>query len=529
MKAALNAVLWEILWKNRLVLVALISLLSLGGALAVAAACAVPDALWLPRARSVVIMAFLASMFLGFAPFTMMESHGGWRMNTLITRWFTLPIRTAWLVLLPLLTASLFIALLVAAWVPVLNRLAPGLDFLHFTGVLIAGIAGIHSLAWTVPRKATQFWVGAAALLPIVLVLALGPQDHDLRHRRGLLIPLGYITAFLVAFAWYAARRNRCGDWPGELPLDRLWQFLRQGTGARVRRRDFQSGFTALFWSENLPALRLMAFGWLSLGLVLFLYMSLVMQQDRPELAFSFRLLGFIVVDLLPMIGIVWLAIWGIFAGCEPSAGFRTGISSFRATLPITNGALAGHKLLLLVLGWGIVWLPALALSGWHSPEGNEMASPEAVERMRLIMARFMAISAFLLVGALPILLSGRLSGFPNLLLAAMVTWTVLYLLLSQLSTEGDPGWLWFLLDSLIAAKLIAAFAGIVVSLCAGHISWRFPILLVLAWAIVTAFLVYGLSTWQTDGAYAALTLALCVPLARLAWCPFALASNRQR
>ena len=529
MKAAINAVVWEILWKNRLVLAALIALLGLGGALAFAASQADPDAPWIPRARTITIVSFLASMFLGFAPFSLMETRGGWRMNTMITRWFVLPVRTSWLVLLPLLAASLFIALLVAAWTPVLDRIAPGLDSLHFTGVLVAGIVAIHTLAWTVPRKASQFWIGAAILLPVVLVLALGPQEQDLRHRRGMLIPLAYITILLVAFAWYAARRNRCGDWPGELPLDRLWQFLRQGGATSVRHRDFRSGFTALFWSESLPALRLTAIGWITLGSVLFLYLSLVMQRDRPELAFSFRLLVFLVIDLLTMIGVVWLAIWGIFGGCEPSAGFRTRLSSFRATLPVTSGTLAGHKLLLLFLGWCLVWVPPVLLSTWYGPDVNGVAPPEAVAQLRVIMARFMAISAFLLVGALPVFLWGRLSGFPNLLLTAMGTWTYLWILLTYLSPDGDPGPPWILLGLLIAAKLIAAIAGLLISLRSGHITWRFPLLLVLAWSSVTAFIVWGLSTWQTDGAYPALTLVLCMPLARLAWCPFALASNRQR
>ncbi|MCL4177140.1 MAG: hypothetical protein KJ072_05280 [Verrucomicrobia bacterium] len=529
MKMALNVAVWELLWKNRLVFAALIALLGLGGVMTFAAAHAAPDAYWLPRARSITMVSFLASMFLGFAPFSLMETPGGWRMNSMITRWYVLPVRTGLLVFVPLLIAALFIALLVAVWMPVLNRIAPGLDGVHFTGVLVLGIVAVHALAWTVPRKPSQFWIGAAVLLPVVLVLALGPQDEDLHRRRGVLIPLACITLLLVAFAWYAARRNRCGDWPGELPLDRPWQFLRQGGATSVRRRDFRSRTAALLWSDSLPAFRLTAFGWLSLNLVLFLYFSLVMQRERPELAFSSRLLAFIVIDLLPMIGLLWLAVWGIFSGCEPSAGFRTRLSDFRATLPITSGILAGHKLIILFLGWCLVWMPPLMLSNWYDVDVNGVAAPETAARLHLIMARFMAISAYLMVGALPLFLWGRLNGFPNLLLAAMCTWAFLWILLANLGTEGDPGRLWILVAALLVAKIVAAAAGLASSLRSGHLTWRFPVILFAGWSIIAAFLVWGLSTWQTDGPYAAATLVLCLPLARLAWCPFAIAANRQR
>jgi hypothetical protein len=529
MKAAFYAVVWEILWKNRLVLVALLVLLGLGGVLAVTAAHADPDAAWIPRARNVTILAFLISMFLGVAPFSLMETQSGWRMNTMITRWFAMPARTTWLVLAPLLAAGMFIPLLVTGWMPVLDRIAPGLDYLHFTAVMLAGIVAVHAIAWTVPRKASQFWIGAAILLPIVMVLALGPQDLEAHQRRGMLIPLSYVSVALVAFAWYAARRNRCGDWPGELPLDRLWGYLRQGGATSVKQTDFRSSSTALFWSDSLPPFRLMAFGWMSLGLVLFVYFSLVMQHERPELAFSLRLLAFIVVDLIAVIGIVWLAVWGIFAGCEPSTGFRTRLSSYRATLPITSGAIAGQKILVLLLGWCVVWIPPLVLSTWYDPQVNGTTSPEAVAQLRLILARFMAISGSLVVGVLPLFLWGRLTGFPNLLLSAICYWGALWSLMSQLTPEGQPGNLWVLLLVLLAAKFLAAGGGIVLSLRYGHITWKFAVLLVIGWSAMAAWVAWVLGTWRTDGAYAGLLLVFLMPLARLAWSPFAVACNRQR
>src|SRR5262245_54975320 len=247
MKAALNAVAWEIFWKNRLVFPVLALLLCIGTALSWAITIADPGAGWVAQAKTVAVMAFLISILIGFAPFTLMESTGGWRMNSMITRWFALPMPTGPMVLLPLLIACAFLAALIGAWMVVLHRIEPSLDGTYFVTVFIVGQIAINALAYSVPRKPTQFWLGMGLLFPVLIILALAPQDqpHNEEFKRGMLIALSVCAAGLIPFAWYAATRNRCGAWTGEVPLDWLLQWARGGPSRR-RTSDFGSPVAAL-------------------------------------------------------------------------------------------------------------------------------------------------------------------------------------------------------------------------------------------------------------------------------------------
>ena len=523
MKAAFNTFYWEILWKNRLVFVALVMLFFLGATLAWASLHAASDAWWLEPAGRATVVAFLVSLFLGVAPFTLMETQAGWRMNSMITRWFVLPVPTVGLVFVPLFAASVFIVLLVTAWVPILNRLAFGLDHVYLTVVVLAGLVAVQTLAWTVPRRPGQFWTGAALLLPVVLVLALGPQDlkGGEAFRLEMTMLLSPVILPLMGFAWYAACRNRCGDWPGGLPLELCWQFLRQGGATSGRRRDFRSASTALFWSDSRPALRLLVFCGLALALAWFLLASLVLLREDPKKAFGLSLLYFMAHDLTPIAGLLWMAVWGLYAGGEPSTGFRTRLSSFRATLPVTSGALAAQRILTLCVGWCLVWLPPLALTLWWNPAGVSIA---ALDR-RMEWALFMAVGAQVLVGALPLYLWGRFEGLPNLLLAALGSWVWLVVLGINLfvGVEGDLGWRWTLVWVLLALKFAGAAWALVRGWRVGYTTWRFPVGLVAGWVTVTAFIVWGLPQWHV------FSLALLVPLTRLAWCPLAVAANRHR
>jgi hypothetical protein len=533
MKAAFQIVFWEILWKNRVVFPALVFLLLLGAGLARAATLAPADAWWLAEARSLTLMAFLISALLGFAPFILMESSGGWRMNSMITRWFTLPLPTVHLVFLPLLVASLFLALLVAAWVPVLNAIAPGFDGPYFTGVLIVALVAINALAWTVPRKPGQFWVGVGFLFPVVLILAVMPQDHAGTDSvpRGIFIPLSAVSLVLLALTWLAARRNRCGDWPGELPLDRVWGFLRQGRAASGDGGDFRSPVTALFRLDVLPSVRLLGLSWLALLAGLFVYISLTLRASQRDLAFSLRLLALVGVSMVPGLGLLWMAVWGLFVGGEPSAGFRTRLTSFRSTLPVSCGLLAGQRILTLLLGWVLVWAPLLALSFLYDPESVGIPSSETPAAMQTMLARLMAMGAYLVVGALPLFLWGRFEGFPNFLLAGVCTWAWLWLVGASLSPlpGQSPGWLWLPLTVLLAFKLGLAVWGLTWALRSGHTTWRFPLFLSLGWGVLTGLLVLALSTLKLGGVWSSLMIVLLVPFARLAWCPLAIAANRHR
>lgn len=530
MKAAWNAVYWEVLRKNRLVFVALGILLTLGTALAWVSVQAPPGAEWVAAARRLTVMAFLVSILIAYAPFTLMETGGGWRMNSMVTRWFALPMRTGWMVLGPMLVGMLFLGLFVWLWMQPLRKLEPTLNGGYTMAMLTLGLVALNAWAWIVPRKPIQFWAGAGVLFPVMLIVTAAAQDrpHGAEFHAGMLVPLGTIAALLAGFAWFAAARNRCGAWPGEVPLDWLLVLLR---GARVmpRTSDFRSSGKAMFATEGWPALRLLAASWLALVAVLFVYVSLVFRESRGggAYAFSWRVLPLIGLGILPVFGILWMAVWGVFTAGEPSAVFRSRLASFRATLPVTCGQLAAQRIGVLFAGWCVVWVPLVLLS--YFPDPDMMAStPAEIQRA---LSRLASTGAFTLVGALPVLLLGRFEGFPNFLLASICAWAVTYGVNANLKVlpGEDPGNLWYVMGALLMAKGGVAVWAMRKALKAGHVTWRFPVGLAAGWTAALSLLTIVIPVWKEGGAWAVFSTMLFLPIARLALCPLAIAENRHR
>ena len=75
-----QALVWELVWKNRVVVPALGAFLAIGFGLSQAVLHADPMAWWANYARGIGFITFLASILLTFAPFTLMDNHGSWRM-----------------------------------------------------------------------------------------------------------------------------------------------------------------------------------------------------------------------------------------------------------------------------------------------------------------------------------------------------------------------------------------------------------------------------------------------------------------
>ena len=531
MKTAIRALCWELIWKNRVVFPALALLLAFGAVSSVLCLRAAPDVWWASYVRGSILVAFFASVLLGYALFTLMESNEGWRMNSMTTRWFVLPLRTSLLVVAPMVLAFGFTVLLFSAWTPWLKRIVNDLDMTYMLLVFLAGIAAMQALAWTVPRRPGQFWFLASLIFVVLLYVAIMPQDArgwDLR-RMTWIKAISIVGLLLAVFALYAARRNRRGDWPGEIPLAWLGGLI---FWRGVRRRDFASPFTALFWSDTKPLVRAFTLSWLFLALILVGWVYLMIQLRNGNIPFGFRIVSFIMLDIMPFLGVLWLAGYGLFAGCEPSTGFRTRLSSFRATHPITAGNLAGMRITALILGWCLVWLPLLGLTPFYDGELKgipDPSSPEMLLRLRAALAWKMALSAHVMVGALPLMLRGRLEGFPVVLLAGLSSWAWTWILAMFLGVEERPGWLWLMVGALLALKLAGAVLALVHSRRIGEITWRFAAGLLGGWLLVTGGLIWILPTWQTGGAWRAIGIALLVPLGRLACCPLAVAANRQR
>lgn len=519
--------LWELVWKHRVILPALGMFLGMGAAFAWAvAAHGSANPWWLGYVRGTTLVMFLASLLLSYAPFTLMETYSGWRMNTTITRWFTLPVRTPMLVLLPFAAAAAGLAAVFLLWAPLLDRvMGPGLDRSYFLATLWLGTALLQAVAWTLPRRPAQFWAVAGLVMPTILLLALIPQDQPGSWRQAA-IPwfLGLVVA-LGGFAWFAASRNRCGDWPGHLPLEVAGDWLR---GSRDWRRPYRSASAALRASDAFPALRFLTVSWLLLA-ALVVGWALLMHSHRSRGGpTQFEIIVYAAVQLLPFLGLLWLAGWGLTLGNQPGSGFRTALTHFRATLPVNVTKLAIARMVGLGCGWLLVWLPLLLLGRFYLPHVRGVWDADGVVAVQTLLAWRMAIGANLVVGALPVLLRGRLEGFPNVLLAGMCAWAGTWCLADFLGAQTPGPAHWWIAAGLLGAKLVVAGLILRHTVRHGLASPRFACALVLAWMAV-AGLAASLLPSAFEHPWQLLGLCLMSPLARLSFCPLALAANRCR
>jgi hypothetical protein len=524
MKAAINAVIWDVFWKNRVVFPVLGLLLAVAAGLGFAIRQAAEGASWPENAKGVVVFCFLLSVLLSFAPFMLVENSGGWRMNSTITRWFALPVKTVLLAYLPVLAGAIFLGVMMTLWQLILSLSLPGLDAVYFCAVMIVGHMAINALAWTVPRKPVQYWIGVGLLVPVLLILGFAPQDQNAQFRRGMLIPLSYVAVILLAYTWVAATKTRCGAWSGELPA--IFDRFRTGQ-ARKGRRPYRWATTALFRMEGVPPLKTLVLSWGALVAALYFYISFMTIESNPYLAFSWRILPLAGMGVLPVLGVLWMAGWGLLLAGEPAAPFRSRFSSHKATLPVTSGLLAGQKVTVLFIGWCFVWLPLVVASFFYTPEILGIET-ENVKMVQQHLVGYITVGAFVVTGALPLLLLGRLEGFPNVLLASIGTWAVAWLLKRYLNVEdgSTPGKLWVVLGLLLAAKFSIAAWAFAVAAIRGHTTGRYPLVVITSWSLITMLLLFVLPGWSS-GAWVALNAVLFLPLARIALCPLAVAKNR--
>jgi len=111
--------------------------------------------------------------------------------------------------------------------------------------------------------------------------------------------------------------------------------------------------------------------------------------------------------------------------------------------------------------------------------------------------------------------------------LATLAGWAWTWSLSAFASQEPPPEWLSWALGGLLAVKLATAFWALVRSYREGYVKWQFPLVLLSGWLAVVVCMLWLFPVWQSGGVQSALTLAVLIPLARLAACPLAMAANR--
>jgi len=522
MSRAIHAIVWEILWKNRWVFPALVLLWAIGALMAYVHK-APPDSWWAGNPFYTALLAFFASLPLVFSPFTLMEGHGSWRMNSMTTRWCLRPIPAWLLVTVPLLVAVSVVVGFMVAWRPIFKEIAPRFDHIYVLVVMLTGIAAMQALAWTTARRPGQFWVGVALLYPAFFVLQLIRRMSDTEWfevRPRMFGGLGVVSAALIALTFWVARASRCGAWPGQF----LWPWQSRAASADgARTRAFSSPVHALFWSDILPGLRTFALGWLLLvclftGVNLFLLCSSRYIRATPDMAL------FAAVDVLPRWGMIYLAGYGMFLACQFGTGFHTRLDTFKATRPLTSQALATCRLIGLALAGAIVWLPLLLL-WWRYDTGM----PAYAARWTAMLAYVIAVSTSVAVGALPIHLLGRVEGLTLLLLSSFPCWAATWGVDSVLRPEEPSGRCWWLLGVLLLLKFALACWALAYALRSRLITWHFMVTLLLGWTALVGSLIWPMRTWEASGPWGALAIVLLVPFARVSACPLAMAWNRNR
>ncbi len=527
MKNAYQALVWEQVWKNRVVFPLLTLLLVLGAWLTNLLVGADPTVWWLRIAQRTLLIGFFASILLSFAPFTLMESHQGWRMNSMVTRWFSLPVRTGLLVIIPYVAACAVVGLFLGIWMILFHRLYPELDFVHVLLSLLLGVAVMQTLAWVLPRKPSQFWPVLALWFPVLMIVTMLPLDgaswEPQRRMLRTLVPLAIPLLGLAAYT--SARLNRCGVWAGEVPLGRLMSWLLRG---QPTLPAVKTPAGALFWSDVFPVVRTFLMTWAGFFLMILTIQVFAFVSRSNSQPLTLALVLQVIIVLTPPLGVLWLAVGGLFLASEPGTGFRTLLSPFRGTCPVSAGTLSAQRLAAAASLWLLVWVPWLVLLAIHTRLNPEWASLDIPE-IHAAAGRLMAISAHALIGALPFYLWGRLEGFPNLLLAAMVAWAGTGCLASfcNPSAGGDLPWIPVLV--LLTLKLALGVSSLAWAWRAGHITWRYAAGLTGGWLAGVSLLVWTLPTWSQRGGWGLATIALFLPFARLALAPLALAANRHR
>jgi hypothetical protein len=269
---------------------------------------------------------------------------------------------------------------------------------------------------------------------------------------------------------------------------------------------------------------------WLALSLVVMAAVCIVVRVSEPGL--SVAVMGtWIGVTLLPALSAFWLGLAGLLLGGGAGAGFRTPLPHYLATLPVSTGTLASQRLIAVLLIWILVWLPLwlmLAL-GQYDRLVTRVPIDQAIRQTAVSMAGWMALSAHTAVGALPLVLRGRLAGFPAVFLASMVCWTGPLLLYLGMKEGGGGISSYAIALAWLAAKIGVAAWALGRSTLAGQITRRFVCGTFGVWLALAAVLIWGLPTWQDGGLWRVVPILLFLPLARPALCPLALDANRQR
>jgi hypothetical protein len=334
------------------------------------------------------------------------------------------------------------------------------------------------------------------------------------------------VSVVLALAAIGVARAHRRGDWPGGFSLGLPGRWARQHK--RADASPLRSPFAALAWAEARPLWRAFALSWLAVATLLTVAIITGMHARQPGQNWFSGMAIVAVLDYWMLWAILWLAPAGMVVAGESLGVFKTGFTSFRATLPVSAGGLLAPRLLAMLLAFLTVWVPIIVLLAVSLRFAPDMPPgyPRFPEMLPMI-AWFAIVSAHVMIGALPLLLTGRLDGLPTLLVPTLLAWMGTWQLAGYLGDEGESAPAVGIVIALLTAKLLLAGTGVVLAVRGGHLRMRSAAVATVVWTLL------ALGAIWTVGGHGnhtrALALVTLLPCARLAWCPLAVAFNRHR
>jgi hypothetical protein len=506
-----------------------------------------------PRVQSSLLMILALPGLL--APFQLMtmfayglEAHVESRGSCFPYRMFTLPVRTAELVLWPMLfgTTAVTLVWLVTArlilwpWGAPVPVIWPAL-------LLAAVLAWAQALLWC-PFGLP--WLRVAVAAPLVGMVVAGTvaavQLHVAPAFLYAFLAAQFPAAYLVAYIGLrAARRGDAPHWAWlTVPLTAL---LARQTGRYGRGRPFASGYLAQTWYERrhfgvkTPLLVAILLPW-SLTML-----ALEQNPLLPTLTTENILAATLLIPIfVGGMGIDWKG--------KPNPGAKRayGLTTFLATRPLGTAAMVAAKLemaLWTVLAAWAVWaaevLIALVLSGRYREVWGWLQHWTAAAPLWEVAGTLFAAVVLLLALTWKNLIAGMcvsLTGREGIIRASGITFGALIFLAAAVAaaSEGNPGLRTALLRALPWALGVAVVlkAGLAVwavreLLRSGLVPERFVWALVGIWLGVAAILIALVVRLVPDGYAAPASLAagvvLVLPLVRLSATPLALAWDRHQ
>ena len=447
-----RAIVWEIWHRNRTMLTTVLAATIFG---AVLARLAGSDNSWTNSIEASAFTGLGIVLLLCFGSFHFTEGQKKGGFGSFPTRLFRLPISTAQLVALPMLTGSVLVAIVyLTVAVFVFRPLGRDLPILWPCLYLVFGLTQFQAIIWSLPERryakllclslaATGILIGWMFFLPHIVAGTLsdwGYQGDPQAFLRMLLIALSLAgpAAYLVSLLTIG--RQRHGTTIQLLPA-----IPRLRTGKVFSRtRPFRSATQAILWQE-----------WRETGLILpctvtviiaLMFIPTVLSESLGPRGTRAVVSGFILAPVL-----LALIIGRGFAKPNFWRPELT-MTSFDASRPIASSTWVHAKLQVAAASVLLTWIITLSAGTyWFIYCGDFAAFSDFTETLRfyytsaervliaiLLPLCFLLLSWRFLIGGLPTGLSGRKSWFylQNSLTAIFLISLLTYLIARD---EPDP------------------------------------------------------------------------------------------